>query len=54
LINHGQWAGSFDIGSYPAGAVPVGVGDFDHNGVSDVMWRDTTTGRIDNWMLAYS
>ena len=38
----------------PAGAVAVGVGDFDHNGVGDIMWRDTGTGQIENWMLAYS
>ena len=32
----------------------VGIGDFDHNGINDIMWRDTNTGHIDNWMLAYS
>jgi 6-phosphogluconolactonase (cycloisomerase 2 family) len=40
------------------GAVPpvvaVGVGDFDHSGVADIMWQDKGTGHIDNWMLAYS
>jgi hypothetical protein len=45
-------AASADIGAHPAGTVPVGVGDFDHNGVSDIMWRDTATGFIDNWLLA--
>jgi len=34
--------------------VAVGVGDFDHNGVGDIMWLDKGTGHIDNWMLAYS
>jgi hypothetical protein len=34
--------------------IAVGVGDFDHNGVSDIMWHDTGTGHIDNWLLAYS
>jgi len=37
-----------------AGSVAVGVGDFDHNGVSDIMWRDTSTSQIDNWLLAFS
>jgi len=36
----------------PAAIVAVGVGDFDHNGVSDVMWRDTGTGDIEIWQLA--
>jgi len=43
-----------DVGSHPGGWTAVGVGDFDHNGVSDIMWRDTATGFIDNWMLALS
>ena len=34
--------------------VAVGVGDFDHNGVGDIMWRDTGNGHLDNWILAYS
>ena len=68
LIKNGQWAGSFDIGSHPPGTVPggsvtpvppqpvvpVGVGDFDHNGVADIMWRDVGSNRIDNWLLDYS
>ena len=34
--------------------VAVGVGDFDHSGVADIMWHDTGNNRIDNWMLAFS
>jgi VCBS repeat-containing protein len=34
--------------------VAFGVGDFDHNGVGDVMWHDTGSGHLDNWLLAYS
>src|SRR4051812_45200285 len=30
----------------------IGVGDFDHNGVSDVMWRDSISGNIEIWQLA--
>jgi hypothetical protein len=30
------------------------VGDFDHNGVADIMWLDKGTSHIDNWLLAYS
>jgi hypothetical protein len=32
----------------------IGVGDFDHSGINDIMWRDTGTGHVDNWLLAYS
>ena len=35
------------------GSVAIGVGDFDHNGVSDVMWRNPDNS-IDTWLLAYS
>ena len=38
----------------PGLVVAVGVGDFDHNGVNDVMWHDTSNNRIDNWMLAFN
>ena len=31
-----------------------GVGDFDNNGVSDIMWLNPITGQIENWLLAYS
>ena len=68
LIKNGQWAASFDIGSHPPGTAPggsvfplspqpvvaVGVGDFDHNGVADIMWQDAGSNRIDNWLLDYS
>ena len=37
----------------PGPVVAVGVGDFDNNGVSDIMWRDPVTSHIDNWLLAY-
>ena len=47
-------AGSMDVGTHPAGWVPVGVGDFDDNGVADIMWQNTTNGHVDNWMLAFS
>ena len=54
LMKDDHWSASLDVGAHPAGAVAVGVGDFDHNGVSDIMWRDVATGHVDSWMLAYS
>jgi len=50
-MQNAQWSASVDLGAHPAGAVPVGLGDFDHNGVPDLAWQDTASGHIDNWML---
>lgn len=41
-------------GAAPFAVIAIGVGDFDHSGVGDIMWRDTGTGHLDNWLLAYS
>jgi hypothetical protein len=32
----------------------MGIGDFNHNAVSDVMSRNTSAGSIENWLMAYS
>jgi hypothetical protein len=47
-----QWAGSPDLGSHGVGWQVGGVGDFNHDGTSDVLWRNTTTGQVDEWQLA--
>jgi hypothetical protein len=31
---------------------PAGIGDFDRNGVSDIVWHEAGTNRIDTWLLA--
>ncbi|MGB9366363.1 MAG: FG-GAP-like repeat-containing protein [Xanthobacteraceae bacterium] len=68
LIENSHWSESVNIGSHPPGTtergsvfptplqpvVAVGVGDFDHNGVADIMWQDTGNKHIDNWLLDYS
>jgi hypothetical protein len=36
---------------YAAGSSVAAVGDFDHNGVSDVMWHNDTTGDMTSWLL---
>jgi ELWxxDGT repeat protein len=68
LINNGQLLESANVGSHPGAGpdspvarggiaqpvVAIGVGDFDHNGVNDIMWHNTGNGHIENWMLDYS
>jgi len=29
----------------------VGIGDFDHNGASDILFRNSATGQIDEWKM---
>jgi hypothetical protein len=41
-----------DIGSHPLGWEPAGIGDFDNNDVSDILWRETSTNRVETWLLA--
>ena len=53
MDNTAHWAASAPIGSHPLSSAPVGVGDFNHDAVSDIMWRDIATGHIENWMLAF-
>ena len=42
------------LGAHPPGSTLAGVGDFDHNGVSDIMWRDNNTGNVETWLIAHS
>ena len=38
--------------AHTPGSTLIGVGDFDHNGVTDIMWRDANTGHVETWLLA--
>src|SRR5262249_3684229 len=31
---------------------PVTVGDFNHDGVADILWREDATNRLETWLLA--
>jgi hypothetical protein len=46
-----QRSAATDLGSHGAGWTVAGVGDFDGNGIDDVLWRNTTTGRVDEWRM---
>jgi hypothetical protein len=40
-----------DIGTHGVAWPISGVGDFDGNGHSDVLWRSPSTGQVDEWVL---
>ena len=40
-----------DLGSRGADWRVAGVGDFDADGTSDIMWQNTTTGGLDDWKM---
>jgi hypothetical protein len=46
------WAGSPDLGSRPAPWQVAGVGDFNGDGTSDILWRNSSTGQLDEWHMA--
>jgi hypothetical protein len=41
-----------DLSTHPAGWTPA-VGDFNHDGTSDILWRETSTGHTETWLLAH-
>src|SRR5206468_677655 len=49
---HTHWMASVDLGSHPPGWTPAGIGDFNHDGTSDVLWSNPTTGGTDLWKIA--
>jgi uncharacterized membrane protein len=51
LGSNGQWINSVSPGSHPAGYQVVGIGDFTGNGTSDILWQNTTTGDVDEWLI---
>lgn len=46
------WGGSIDPGSHSTSYQVAGVADFDGDGSADVLWRNPTTGRVDEWHMA--
>jgi len=47
-----HWMASTDIGTHPAGYQISGIGDFNNDGTSDVLWFNPTTRDTDIWSLS--
>ena len=53
-IAGGHWAGSDSLGAHPGGWAPAGAGDFNHDGIADVLWRTTAGNHLETWLLGNS
>jgi hypothetical protein len=47
-----HWLASVGTGPHPAGWLPVGVADFNNDGVSDLAWFNATTRGIEIWKIS--
>ena len=47
-----HWTRSADVGPHPPGWQPLGIGDFNAEGTSDLAWYNPGTNGIDIWKLA--
>jgi len=52
LLSNGNWAASVDPGPHPGGYQVSGIGDFNHDGTSDLLWFNPSTNAVDLWMLS--
>src|SRR5262249_53397852 len=52
LLANGNWAGSVDPGAHPGGYQVSGIGDFNRDGTSDLLWFNPSTNAVDLWMLS--
>jgi len=49
-----HWSASTDIGTHPAGWQPSLIGDFNGDGIADVLWRTTAGNHLETWLLGNS
>jgi len=52
VLSNGNWAASLDPGTHPIGFQVSGIGDFNHDGTSDLLWFNPTNNAVDLWMLS--
>jgi hypothetical protein len=46
----GNWAGSINTGTIDTAFQVAGVGDLTHNGIADIVWRDSA-GHVGAWLF---
>ena len=51
-LSNGRWAASIDPGSHPVGYQVSGIGDFNKDGTSDLLWFNPTTTAVDLWTMS--
>jgi Phosphoesterase family/FG-GAP-like repeat len=51
-ISLAQWKASVDIGNHPGAYSPALIGDFNRDGVSDLLWYNASTRNADLWKLS--
>ena len=52
LMQNGNWSASVDLGSHGTDWQVAGIGDFNGDGTDDILWRNPTTGQVDEWHMA--
>jgi len=52
LLSNGNWSASIDPGGHPLGSHIAGVGDFNRDGTSDLLWFNPSNMAAEVWTLA--
>jgi hypothetical protein len=52
LLSNGKWAASVDPGSHPLGSQVSGIGDFNRDGTSDLLWFNPSNNTVDLWTIS--
>jgi autotransporter-associated beta strand protein len=52
LISGVHWIATSDIGTHPAGWVPLSTADFNHDATADVLWFNASNLDVDLWKLS--
>jgi hypothetical protein len=53
LDSNGQWVASVQPGPHPGGFNVVGVGNVSGEGMSDILWQNTSTGDVEEWVIRH-
>jgi hypothetical protein len=51
FINGGSVASSTDLGTVPTAWSIAGAGDYNADGTTDILWRNTSTGDTVTWFM---